>query len=112
MDHFVPQAHNRELATKYDNLLYSCHSCNLRRGSKDIPDPTVALIAEAIEVQPNGVLETNTDEAAKVVRVLSLNSPHWVQWRRTWIRIVDLAEECDLELFNRLMAYPEDLPNL
>ena len=61
---------------------------------------------------PNGILETNTDEAARIVRVLSLNSPHWIQWRRTWIRIVDLAEECDPELFRRLMAYPDDLPNL
>ena len=63
-------------------------------------------------MQPNGVLQMNTDAAANIVRVLSLNSPQWIQWRRTWIRIVDLAEECDPELFRRLMAYPKDLPDL
>lgn len=34
------------------------------------------------------------------------------RWRRTWLRIIELAEAGDLELFQELMGYPLDLPNL
>ena len=112
LDHFIPQAHSPELTTKYDNLLYSCHSCNLRRGNRGIADPTAALIAGALEVQPDGMIETHSDDAERIVRVLALNSPTWVRWRRAWIRIVDLAEEFDGDLFEQLMAYPDELPDL
>ena len=41
-----------------------------------------------------------------------LNSPAMTRWRRTWLRIIELAEAGDLELFRELMGYPRDLPNL
>jgi hypothetical protein len=39
IDHFLPVAHHPELAATYDNLLYSCATCNVGKGAQRLPDP-------------------------------------------------------------------------
>lgn len=46
------------------------------------------------------------------MRLLCLNSPAQVPWRRTWIRIIEFAKERDPQLFRDVMGYPDDMPNL
>jgi hypothetical protein len=53
-----------------------------------------------------------TGEAQRPIDVLTLNSTSWVQWRLSWIRIVELAAEHDVDLFHQLMGFPDDLPDL
>jgi hypothetical protein len=43
---------------------------------------------------------------------LDLNAPRMVAWRLLWIRLVELASEHDPNLYQELMGYPIDLPNL
>ena len=77
-----------------------------------MPDPGEALTSRNVRVYPDGTVVGVTDNAERIIRVLCLNSPAWKRWRRTWIRIIELAEENDPRLFRELMGYPRDLPDL
>lgn len=112
LDHFVPEARNETGTPEYANLLYACHPCNLRKGARDIADPATALTSENMRVHPDGRIEALTDEAFQIIKVLGLNSPQWTQWRRIWIRNIELAADHDPEHHGDLMGYPENLPDL
>jgi hypothetical protein len=112
LDHFAPQRRNQEQAVEYENLLFACHACNLRKGDHLLPDPAAALTIEQVRIYPDGTLVGLTDDADRIIRLLCLNSPAMTRWRRSWIRIIELVEERDPELFRELMGYPDDLPNL
>lgn len=112
LDHFVPQIRDSSAQAVYDNLLYSCRVCNLRKGIEAVPDPSRALTAETIRVYPDGTVSGLTDDARRIIRTLCLNSPAWLRWRRIWIRIVQLAAESDEVLLGELLGFPSDLPNL
>ena len=112
LDHFTPQAQDDSLKTEYSNLLYSCHSCNARKGSTSLPNAEHHLNADSVRVSVDGRLNALTPDAERLIEVLGLNSAHWVHWRLSWIRIVELASERDPELYRRLMGFPDDLPDL
>lgn len=111
-DHFLPQAVDRGHALEYDNLIYACRTCNLRKLDSLLPDPTQSLAWESLRVYPDGTIAGLTVDAAKIIRVLCLNSTRWKQWRRTWIRIIELAVDRDRDLLKTLLGFPDDLPNL
>ena len=77
-----------------------------------MPDAWRGLTKETVHVQLDGYVKGLTKQAKEFIDVLFLNSPKWVEWRLSWIRIIDLAAENDAELFHRLMQYPNDLPDL
>ena len=112
LDHFIPQACDESLSTDYGNLIYSCHACNTKKGSAALPNAELYLTADSVRVSLDGQLVPSTPEAERLIDVLALNSPRWVQWRLSWIRIVELAAERDSELHQRLMGFPDDLPDL
>ena len=112
LEHFLPQIRSPERAAEYDNLFYACRSCNLRKSRMTVPDPGEALTSESVRVYPDGMVAGLTPDAQRIIRVLCLNSPALARWRRTWIRIIELAGEQDPRLFQELMGYPEDLPDL
>lgn len=112
LDHFEPQSIEPDAELEFDNLLYACHGCNLRKGSRAVPDPSVELTAESIRLYPDGSIVGLTDDADRLIRVLCLNSPRYRQWRQMWMRIVELAEEHEPSLFRQLMGYPDELPDL
>lgn len=112
LDDFIPQVHSPDEEVEYENLLYSCRTCNLRKGRGAIPDPGRVLTAETTRVYPDGSLVGLTAEAETIIRFLCLNSPSCKRWRRTWIRIVELAAENDEKLLRKLLGFPDDLPNL
>ena len=70
------------------------------------------FLVEAAVVLPDGVLASHRPEAKRLVQQLDLNSPQLKKWRVMWMRIVDLAQERDTELYQQLTGFPEDLPNL
>jgi hypothetical protein len=112
IDHFLPQATNPSQTTDYDNLVYGCARCNLIKSSQRVPDPLTVLTTENIRVQPDGILESHSDEAEELILALDLNSPEMVSWRLLWIRIVGLAQQNDVNLHRQLMGIPADVPDL
>jgi hypothetical protein len=70
------------------------------------------LTANNVLVYPDGAIVGLSDSADEIIRVLCLNSPQWKRWRRTRMRIVELALAYDRELLLELLGYPENIPNL
>ncbi|NLF67972.1 MAG: HNH endonuclease [Candidatus Anammoximicrobium sp.] len=110
LDHFVPQVRDPEQPAKYENLIYACHACNLRKGDQNLPD--AVLTSENVRVYEDGRIVGLTPDAERTIRLLWLNTPQTIQWRRIWIRNVQLARDYDEEHFRQLMGYPDDLPDL
>ena len=97
---------------EYDNLLYSCIACNSRKSDDFLPNPSLVLIADAIEVHENGTIEAKTRSAKRIIRLLYLDRPKESEFRKQWIEIVRLAAAHKPDLYRALMAYPNDLPDL
>ncbi len=112
VEHFSAQAKNPQLGLVYENLLYSCHSCNLLKGQRDIPDPRECLTSASVLVNPDGSIDGLTDDARKLILILGLDSADYRRWRLIWIRNIELASLHDVAQFNRLMGFPDDIPNL
>src|SRR5260221_4890554 len=60
VDHFLPVSLHPELGVQYDNVLYSCCSCNLAKRAKKLPDPLTALVRKALRVGADGRIEATT----------------------------------------------------
>ncbi len=96
----------------YDNLLYSCVTCNLGKGSRRTPDPTAVLVAPGVRVTEDGSLHADNPAAARVIELVGLNRPRLCEFRGIWIGIIRLADAVDPVLYRRLMGFPAELPNL
>lgn len=112
LDHFRPIALRPDLALEYDNLLYACASCNLSKGSVDAPDPQSCLLDSQVRVSEDGALVATAPPAEQLIDLLGLNRPWLRDYRKLWIRIIRLAALYDPPLFQRLMGYPDNLPDL
>lgn len=112
LDHFTPLAHDLQQREHYDNLLYACRTCNGAKADQTAPDPAQALTAGQIVVQPDGSIEVLTPEAERLVWLLDLDGDDYRHWRLVWMRIIELAERFDRDLYLLLMGFPNDLPNL
>jgi hypothetical protein len=109
LDHFIPQVRTLDAEAAYENLLYACHTCNLRKARRDVLDPSIVFTAETVRIYPDGAMIGTTSGAERLIRVLCLNSPQMIRWRRIWIRIVDLALEHDTDHYRQVMGHPDDL---
>lgn len=112
IDHLMPQAHHPDSVVDYDNLIYSCASCNSAKGDTYIPDPSNCMISGDVEVHDDGRIVPKTPDARKVVRTLGLDDPEYQEYRQLLIGIVAMANNTDSDEYKRLMQYPEALPNL
>jgi hypothetical protein len=66
----------------------------------------------SVAVLPDGTLIAQNIDVQLLILQLDLNSPNLQNWRVMWMRIVDLAETYDTELFERLVSVPDVLPDL
>ena len=112
VEHFTPQAKSPALGLVYENLLNACHSCNLLKGGRDLPDPRLVLLRGTVLINPDGSVEGRTDDAKRLIKILGLDSNAYNTWRLIWIRNIELAEQYDREQYQRLMGFPDDLPDL
>jgi hypothetical protein len=109
-DYFMPHAITLDLKHEYDNLVYACNWCTRAKGDQQIPDP--CFTGDQVRVNPDGTITTLSDDAARIIHVLGLNSGSYNQWRAIWIRNVELAEQYAPDLYLKLMRFPDDLPDL
>jgi hypothetical protein len=112
VDHFLPVKHRPDLSTDYTNLLYVCVRCNLRKMGRFVADPLTHLISDAVSVRSDGTLDARTRESHQIVRVLKLNVPSLITFRRMWIGILELSRQQDPVLYRRILGFPDDLPDL
>lgn len=111
-DHFQSQSRQPDRALDYENLFYSCHSCNLAKGGRNVPDPFTALTASGVKSLPDGTLEGTDPRAREIIDAMKLNSRDYVDKRILMMRVVELARERDPDVLKRLLGFPIDLPDL
>lgn len=112
LDHFVPVSNAPQKERTYDNLLYACAACNAVKGSVLLPDPTKAFTADSVSVDEDGRIIGTTQESLRLIRFLGLDSREETEARMLWIGIIALAQRHDPALYQRLLSFPEDLPDL
>jgi hypothetical protein len=112
LEHFVPVSHDPARRLDYENLVYACTSCNAAKQDKRIPVPLEALNGEDVQVFDDGRIEGRSPAAREIILAIGLDSEANTEFRRTWIEIIALARQYDANLHERLMGYPDDLPNL
>jgi hypothetical protein len=112
VDHFLPVANRPDLEANYDNLLYTCTTCNIAKRDQQIPDPLIVLTRANVHVSEDGRLHTENAEATCLIEILGLDAEEAVEFRMTWIGIVALAAISDPDLHRKLMGFPTDLPDL
>lgn len=112
LDHFKPQSVSPEKALDYQNLVYACRTCNSIKNACSIDDPFATLHKGNFRCDPDGRLVTVSTEATRLVATLDLNSPRAIEWRLLWSRIVSMAKLTDNSLFEMLVGFPNDLPDL
>src|SRR5438132_14281404 len=81
IDHFRPVALSPEDVRAYDNLLYACGTCNATKAMRDVPDPTMVLLTPDVQVTADGVIHSETPEAARLIDLLGLDSPQFTEFR-------------------------------
>ncbi len=112
VEHFLPVAVAPERALEYENLHYACATCNGIKQSRRIPDPAQHLLVDTVTVESDGALNGCTPEAVRIIRVLDLNHPRRIEYRRLWLDLVQLAARHEPSLLKRILGYPALLPDL
>lgn len=116
VDHIVPRSVDSSLVARYDNLVYSCNTCNSARQDSLLPiDLNTDQIGGHVRLNAMGVYAAVTPQGESLIDLLNLNLQPLVQARRrvlfAYKRVIGAApgvQDVDFDLFN----YPLDLPDL
>ncbi|MBP9224721.1 MAG: HNH endonuclease [Verrucomicrobiales bacterium] len=113
LDHFLPQALREDLELEYDNLVYTCASCNGAKSSRLVPDPHVHAFGACLRVEDSGVITALNDQGIYLIDELDLDSFERTEWRKTIIETISLvAKSGGPDLLKQWMGLPTELPNL
>lgn len=111
IDHFLPQVIYPDLELEYDNLLYSCASCNAAKGDEIVPNPCECMLKEHVVISEDGSIQGADKEASRLISKLGLDDPEYREFRKLLIGIVALAKN-DLTFLTQVLKFPDNLPNL
>ncbi len=112
IDHVIPKEAAPELICDYENLVLACQCCNRQKSSHRLPDPCEIGYGSCLRVEADGQVKWLNRLGERIVNTIRLNHPRYVQERQKWLKLLALAAARDKELFERLMGYPADLPDL
>ena len=112
IDHFQAVAHHPNRALDYDNHLYACAGCNAVKAARTVPDPLTVLTGSGVRVAEDGRIRADNPEAAQLIELLGLDTEKLTEFRMLWMGIVALARQHDPALYQKLMGFPADLPDL
>jgi len=113
IDHLLPRTLRPDLVTEYDNLVYCCHTCNLAKGVKQLPDPHHLAYGRCVRVNHDGTISPLNEQGEILIDELKLNKRTTIQWRRLYLDGVRLAAACgDTEYLGALLGLPAELPDL
>ena len=112
VDHLTPQHEAPHLECDYDNLVFACQFCNLRKGPNRVPDPCQVAYGACLRVERDGTITALNDSGRRLEKVLRLNHRCHVEGRREMIHLLSVLAEHDKAEFERLMGFPTQLPDL
>lgn len=112
VDHLVSREEKPELECDYENLVLACQFCNGRKGPNRVPDPCRVAFGRCLRVEDDGTITPLNGHGRRLVSVLRLNHELQVQERSKVLRILSVMERHKRVEYNRLMGFPEHLPDL
>ncbi len=112
IDHLISQDEAPELECEYDNLVFACQFCNEQKLSNRVPDPCRVAYGECLRVEPNGKVTALNAHGRRLMSVIRLNHPVFVQQRCTTMKVLRLLAIHDRTEYEQLMGFPPDLPDL
>ncbi len=112
VEHLVPRAQRKDLATTYTNLVLACTTCNSWKSADRVPDPCKKAYGSLVSVSADGKITAKGRDGLRLVRVASLDDPDAIRWRRQEILIAKNLKKGHPEEYCVRMGFPEDLPDL
>lgn len=112
VDHLISRRDAPELECEYDNLVFACAFCNEQKGPNRLPDPCRVAYGRCLCVEENGEITALSKPGHRLLSVLRLNHPSFVQERLKVLQLLSLLARHDPAQFKRLMGFPADLPDL
>lgn len=113
IDHFNPSTTHPSQKCEYSNLLYACGTCNeAKQAIIGLPDPCQVAFHNCLRVMADGRIDPLNPDGEKLEQVLRLNSASNLGNRFRWMRILAALSASDQKIYQELMGFPEDLPDL
>ena len=112
LDHVIPKEVEPERICDYENLVLSCQCCNRQKSSHRLADPCRVAYGSCLRVEASGEVKWLNGQGKRLVNTIRLNHPRYVRERQKWLKVLALAARHDRVLFETLMGYPPDLPDL
>ena len=111
IDHIASRASGGALRD-YGNLAYTCASCNSAKSDSAVPHPEQHAYGKCVGVDDEGRIHPKNREGKLLIRTLLLDDEENTGFRRDRIRELETLAKHDLEQFERMMSFPDDLPDL
>ena len=112
IDHLISQDEAPELECEYDNLIFACQFCNQQKLSNRVPDPCQVAYGACLRVETNGMVTPRNAHGNRLVSVIRLNHPRFVEERRKTMKLLCILAKHDRAEYEKMMGFPEDLPDL
>ena len=101
-----------DLECEYDNLVFACQFCNQQKLANRVPDPCQVAYGKCLRVEPDGTVTPLNTQGRRLVNVIRLNHPRFIEERLKTLRVWKALATHDPIEFQRLMAFPANLPDL
>lgn len=112
IDHLISQDEAPKLECEYDNLVFACQFCNQQKLANRVPDPCRVAYGDCLRVESNGTVTALNRHGRKLVKVIRLNHPRFVEERLKTMRTLRVLAKYAPSEFQKLMGFPAELPDL
>jgi len=112
IDHLISPEEATDLKCEYDNSVFACQFCNQQKLTNRVPDPCRVAYGNCLRVETSGEIIALNAHGKRLVSVIRLNHPRFIQERRKTMRLLRVLAEHDLVEHQRMMGFPVDLPDL
>ena len=94
-------------------MLYARRTCNeAKQAIIGLPDPCQVAFHNCLRVMADGRIDPLNPDGEKLEQVLRLNSVSNLRNRFRWMRMLAALSVSDQKIYQELMGFPEDLPDL
>lgn len=113
VEHIVSQADDPNRECDYENVVLACQFCNQYKSAATVPNPSEIAYGNCLRVDDaTATVIPLNDEGRILERVLKLNHPKQINMRRRWLDILAIMARCAVDQWEKLMGFPDDLPDL
>jgi hypothetical protein len=116
VEHVQPQSIVAGVDLEYDNLVYSCNTCNSTRRDVLLPADVIAEPARHLQSRADGTVASLSESGDDVIEMCRLNRPLLVATRRRILNLIAILRCFEqtgaVAALRDLLSFPDDLPNL